>query len=50
MCLNKIYSKIHISKIQCDAFHVKNGLKQGDALSLLLFNFTLVYAIRKNWT
>ena len=25
---------------------VKNGLKQGDALSPLLFNFALVYAFR----
>ena len=28
-------------------FPIKNGLKQGDALSPLLFNFTLGYAIRK---
>jgi hypothetical protein len=26
---------------------IKNGLKQGDALSPLLFNFILEYAIRK---
>ena len=26
---------------------IENGLKQGDALSALLFNFTLKYAIRK---
>jgi hypothetical protein len=30
-----------------DSFPVQNGLKQGDALSLLLFNFALEYAIRK---
>jgi hypothetical protein len=29
-----------------DTFPIQNGLKQGDALSLLLFNFTLNYAIR----
>jgi hypothetical protein len=29
------------------AFSVKNGLKQGDALSPLRFNFALEYAIRK---
>jgi hypothetical protein len=28
-------------------FPIRNGLKQGDALSLLLFNFSLEYAIRK---
>jgi len=27
-------------------FPVRNGLKQGDALLLLLFNFALEYAIR----
>jgi len=27
-------------------FSIKNGLKQGDALLPLLFNFTLEYAIR----
>jgi hypothetical protein len=30
-----------------DSFHIQNGLKQGDALSPLLFNFALEYAIRK---
>jgi hypothetical protein len=29
-----------------DKFPVQNNLKQGDALSPLLFNFVLVYAIR----
>jgi hypothetical protein len=28
-------------------FPIQNGLKQDDALLLLLFNFTLEYAIRK---
>jgi len=28
-------------------FPIKNGLKQGDALSPLLFNFFLVYVIRR---
>jgi hypothetical protein len=30
-----------------DSFPIQNGLKQGDALTLLLFNFALEYAIRK---
>jgi len=28
-------------------FHITNGLKQGDALSPLLFNFALEYDIRR---
>jgi hypothetical protein len=31
-----------------DTFPIKNGLKQGDALSPLLFNFALEYAIRRD--
>jgi hypothetical protein len=45
--LNETYSKIHIGKHVSGAFAIKNGLKQGDALSPLLFNFALQYAIRK---
>jgi hypothetical protein len=30
-----------------DKFPIQNGLKQGDALSPLLFSFALEYAIRK---
>jgi hypothetical protein len=30
-----------------DSFPIQNGLKQGDALSPLFFNFALEYAIRK---
>jgi hypothetical protein len=28
-------------------FHIRNGLKQGDGLSQLLFNFDLEYVIRR---
>jgi hypothetical protein len=47
MCLNETYNKIRIGKHLSGAFPIKNGLKQGGALSPLLFNFALDYAIRK---
>jgi hypothetical protein len=47
MCLNETYSKVRVSKHLSDSVPIQNGLKQGDALSPLLFNFTLDYAIRK---
>jgi hypothetical protein len=47
MCLNETYSKVRIDKNLSDTFPIQNGLKQGDALSPLLFNFALEYAIRK---
>jgi hypothetical protein len=46
MCLNKTYSKIRISKHLSDSFPNQNGLKL-DALSSLLFNYALEYAITK---
>jgi hypothetical protein len=39
--------EVCIGKHLCDSFPIQNGLKQGDALSPLLFNFALEYAIRK---
>jgi hypothetical protein len=47
MCLNETYSKVRIGKHLSDSFPFQNGLRQGDALSPLLFNFALEYAIRK---
>jgi hypothetical protein len=47
MCLNEIYSTVHIGKYQSDKFPIQNDLKQGDALSPLFFNFALEYTIRK---
>jgi hypothetical protein len=41
-----MYSKICIGKYLSDNFPIQNGLKQ-DALSPLLFNFVVEYAIRK---
>jgi hypothetical protein len=45
-CLNEIYSKICTGKHLSESFPIQNGPKQGDALSPLLFNFALEYAIR----
>jgi hypothetical protein len=47
MRLNETYSKIRTCKHLSGAFPIKNDLKQGDALSPLLFKFALEYAIRK---
>jgi hypothetical protein len=47
MCLNETYSKVCIGKHLSDAFSIHRGLKQGDALLPLLFNFPLECAIRK---
>jgi hypothetical protein len=47
MCLNETCSKVRVGKLLSDKFSIQNGLKQGDGLSPLLFNFVLKYAIRK---
>jgi hypothetical protein len=47
MSLNETCSKIRIGKYFSDNFSIQNSLKQGDALSPLLFNFALEYAIMK---
>ena len=41
MRLNETYSRVQLSKNLSDTFPVKNGLKHGDALMPLLFNFAL---------
>jgi hypothetical protein len=33
MCLNVTYSRVRVGKYLSDRFPIKNGLKQGDALS-----------------
>jgi hypothetical protein len=38
---------VRVGKHLSDRFPIKNGLKQGDALSPLLFNFALGYAITR---
>jgi retron-type reverse transcriptase len=44
---NETYSTVCPGKNLSDKFPIQNGLKQGDALSPLLFNFALEYAIRR---
>ena len=46
MCLNETYSRVQVGKHLPDMFSIKNGLKQRDDLSPLLFNFTFEHAIR----
>jgi hypothetical protein len=45
MCLNENYSTVQVGKHLSHMFPIKNGLKQGDDLSPLVFNFALEYAI-----
>jgi hypothetical protein len=45
--LNKTYTEVGIGKCLPDNVPIQNGLKQGDALSLLFFNFASEYAIRQ---
>jgi hypothetical protein len=47
VCLNDMYSKVHIGKHLSDNLPIQNRLNQGYALSPLLFNFALEYATRK---
>jgi hypothetical protein len=45
MCFNETYNEVLIDKHLSVAFPIQIGRKQGDALSLFLFNFALEYAI-----
>jgi hypothetical protein len=47
MCLNETCSRVKVGKNLSDMFPIRNSLKQGDALSPLLFNFALEYSIRR---
>ena len=47
MCLTEAYSRVRVGKNLSDLFPIRNSLKQGDALSPLLFNFALEYVIRR---
>ena len=47
MSLTETYSRVRVGKNVSDRFPFRNGLKQGDALSPMLFNFALEYTIRR---
>ena len=47
MCLTETYNTVRVGKNLSDMLLIKNVLKKGDALSPLLFNFALEYAIRR---
>jgi len=46
MCLTETYGTVQVGKNLSHMYPIRNGLKQ-DALSPLLFNFALEYAIRR---
>ena len=47
MSLTETYSGVQVGKNVSDRFPIRNGLKQGDALSPMLFKFALEYAVRR---
>ena len=47
MSLTETYSRVQVGKNVSERFIIRNGLKQGVALSPMLFNFALEYAIRR---
>jgi hypothetical protein len=47
MCLTESYGRARVDKNLCGMFPIRNGLKQGDALSPSLYNFAFVYAIKR---
>ena len=47
MCLTETYSRVRVGKNLSEMFPIRNSLKQGDALSPLLFKLALEYAIKR---
>ena len=47
MCLTGTYSRVQIGKNLSHMFPIRNGLKQGYAISPLLFTFASEYTIRR---
>ena len=47
MCRSETCNTVRVGKHLWDMLPIRNGLKEGDALSPLLFKFALEYAIRR---
>ena len=47
ICMNETCSRVQVGKHLSDMFPFKNGFKQGDALTPLLFNFVLECTSRR---
>ena len=47
MSVTDTYSRVWVGKNVYDRFPIRNGLKLGEALTPMLFNFALRYAIRR---
>ena len=47
LSLAETYSRVRVGRSMSDRSPIRNGLNQGDALSPMLFNFALEYAIRR---
>jgi len=47
VCLDETYKRVRVDKHLTDMFPIRNGLKKGDALMPLLFDFVLECAFRR---
>ena len=47
VCPNETYTRVRVGCHLSDMFPIRKGLRQGDVLTLLLFNFVSEYAIRR---
>jgi len=47
MCLNETIDRVRVGKHLSDVFPIKDGFKQGNVLSPLLFGFTSEYVISR---
>ena len=47
MSLTETYNRVRVGKNVSGRFLIRNGLKQGDALTPMLFNLAFEYAIRR---